>query len=58
MSKIIEKQNQGIGEVIKKYPVQIVDNNRSLASILKLDLPPEEYKQNYLENDIEVKVIL
>lgn len=58
MSKIIEKQNQGIGEVIKEYPVQIVDNNRALASILKLDLPPEEYKQNYLENDIEVKVIL
>lgn len=57
MSKIIDRQNQGIGQAWGQLnPTSVYTNNR-LALLLGIQQPPAEYIQNYVENDIEVSVI-
>lgn len=69
MSKIIDKQNKGIMQawhgkisnlsmdgVNTMYGGVIVHNNNELAGIFALK-PPDEYFQDYISNDIKVKVI-
>jgi len=57
MSKIIDRQNQGIVQAQDRLKPFRVYNNSRLAMFLEIEQPPLEYKQSYLENDIEVSVI-
>lgn len=57
MSKIIDKQNQGIQLAWELNEGVEVFNNTMLALELKLTPPPREYHQTYQENDIKVKVL-
>ena len=57
MSKIIDKQNQGIVQAQDHLkPFRVYNNNR-LALLLGIEQPPVQYKQSYIENDIEVSVL-
>lgn len=57
MASIIEKQNKGILDVWNSTPGTEVYTNYRLALRLGISAPPEQYVQNYQENDIKVKVI-
>ena len=57
MAKIIDKQNSELEEASYRSKATKVYNNTRLAMILGIDQPPEEYRQSYIENDIEVSVI-
>ena len=57
MSKIIDKQNEGILSATDKYKGTQVYTNLRLALRLGIDAPPIEYSQNYQDNDIKVTVI-
>lgn len=57
MSKIIDRQNAGIASAINRLNPNLVYNNTRLSLLLGIDQPPDEYKQNYVENDIEVSVL-
>lgn len=57
MASIIEKQNKDIQDASDKHKPFRVYNNSRLALILGIAQPPDEYKQSYIENDIEVSVI-
>jgi hypothetical protein len=57
MSKIIDRQNKGIMQASDTMKPFRVYNNSRLALILGIQQPPDEYKQSYIENDIEVSVI-
>jgi len=57
MAKIIKRQNAGIlSKWWDKKGKDVVDNHE-LARALKIDLPPEQYRQNYVESDVRVRVI-
>ena len=60
MASIITKQNAGIQDAIWKYKPTIAtpSNNYELCEVLGLAQPPAEYRQNYLQADITVKVIV
>lgn len=58
MAKIIKQQNEGIVDAMDTMKAHKVYNNTRLAMILGLQQPPEEYKQNYVDSDIDVRVIL
>ena len=57
MSQIISVQNQAIESGMNQLTGPFVQNNQELAQLLGLELPPEQYAQNYAESDIKVKVI-
>jgi len=57
MSKIIDWQNRDIGRAWANYDGLVVRNNQELAEILGIPQPPEEYQQDYMASDLEVKVI-
>jgi len=57
MSKIIDSQNQDIMWQWRTYEGYSPNDNRNLCDHLGIDMPPEEYKQNYQQKDINVKVI-
>jgi len=57
MSQIISAQNQAIESGMNQLTGPFVQNNQELAQLLGLELPPEQYAQNYAESDIKVKVI-
>ena len=57
MAQIIQKQNQGIVSAALKYPGKHPLTNQQLARMLDLEVPPEEYEQNYGASDIRVTVI-
>ena len=57
MAKVIKRQNTGIQYAMDTMkPFQVYTNAR-LALLLGIDQPPDEYRQNYLDNDITVKVL-
>jgi len=58
MATKINQQNHGIDQAIahSQNPQQ-VSNNRQLCKTLGIELPPEEYWQNYAASDIGVTVI-
>lgn len=58
MVKIIDKQNYELSETTVKYKSYKVYTNNRLAMILGIQQPPDEYRQSYLDNDINVSVIL
>jgi len=58
MAKIIEAQNTGIQWANDRLKPHRVYNNTRLALILGLEQPPEEYKQSYTEQDIQVSVLI
>jgi hypothetical protein len=57
MSRIISVQNQAIESGMVLLPGHDVYNNQELAQLLALDPLPGQYRQNYAESDIKVKVI-
>jgi len=59
MAKRIQQQNTNLVESWSKHirDLEIVTNNYQLCRALGIATPPEEYKQNYIENDVTVKVI-
>jgi hypothetical protein len=58
MAKIIEAQNTGIQWANDRLKPHRVYNNTRLALILGLAQPPEQYKQSYTEQDIQVSVLI
>lgn len=57
MSKIIDSQNQDIMWQWRTYEGYSPEDNNDLCDRLGIEMPPEEYKQNYQQKDINVKVI-
>jgi len=60
MARRIQQQNTNLVESWSKHIRDLVGptNNYQLCRALAIATPPEEYKQNYIENDITVKVIV
>jgi hypothetical protein len=54
----IQEQNNGIMWAQDYLKPHRVYNNSRLALILGLDQPPDEYQQRYLDDDIDVRVLL
>jgi hypothetical protein len=59
MSSIISKQNTGITDALWKYKLNLKTpaTNYELCQTLGLAQPPNDYRQNYANSDITVKVI-
>ena len=57
MAKIIKQQNKGILDAWWHYKGTFVHDNRQLAQELKIDIPPNQYQQDYAVSDVRVKVI-
>lgn len=57
MSKIIDKQNKGIVWANDRLKPHRVYNNNRLALLLGIKQPSDDFKQSYIENDIEVSVL-
>ena len=57
MSKIIDKQNHDLEDTSHRSKASRVYNNSRLALMLGIKSPSDEYRQSYIENDIEVTVI-
>ena len=57
MAKIIDKQNYDLEDVSHRSKASRVYNNSRLALMLGIKSPPDEYRQSYIDNDIEVTVI-
>ena len=58
MAQLIKRQNAAILEANDRMKPHRVYNNTRLAMILGLEQPPDEYKQSYIDHDIEVSVLL
>ena len=57
MAKIIQSQNADILKAWWKYEGKYVTDNQQLAAALKIEMPPKEYRQDYVLSDVRVKVI-
>lgn len=57
MAKIIKHQNKGILDAWWHYKGTFVHDNQQLAKELKIDIPPNQYQQDYAVSDVRVKVI-
>lgn len=58
MAEIIKRQNAGITQALLQYDSGVrVNNNRTLCQTLSIELPTDQYWQNYAVSDIEVTVI-
>jgi len=57
MAGIIADQNRDIRLAWDKYEGKIPPNNQALAHILGIELPPDDYFQDYNRSDLGVKVI-
>jgi hypothetical protein len=57
MATIIKRQNQGITKAWDDIEGTEVYTNLRLALRLGIQSPPDEYRQNYMDNDIKVKVL-
>jgi len=57
MSSIIKRQNAGIAEYLANNNSNEVENNLQLCSILGIGLPPNNYRQDYKQNDIKVMTL-
>ena len=54
MSKHIDNQNHDLRKFVANYNLSLLDDNIDLCDTLGIDYPPEEYKQNYLTNNVSV----
>lgn len=59
MASKIAKQNQGIQDAVwnYKYTRQRPDSNLVLCDAMGIKYPPQEYRQNYKKDDVEVIVL-
>ena len=57
MAEKIKEQNQGILDAWWQHRGQIPDDNKQLATFLKIDPPPSNYVQDYPVHDVRVMVI-
>lgn len=57
MANLIDRQNKDLLKAWDDYKGIEVLSNIRLCMVLGIDNPPIEYNQNYVENDIRVKVI-
>lgn len=57
MATKIKEQNQGIVKATYKYPGKIPLTNHMLCKMLNIQLPPDEYYQDYGQSDLRVTVI-
>lgn len=57
MAKIIDRENAGIEEALRKYPSLSVGNNVNLAMQVGVQIPPSEYFQDYQRSDVNVRII-
>jgi hypothetical protein len=57
MAKLIKLQNEGLTQAWNDNKGTEVYTNLRLALNLGIDSPPIEYNQNYMDNDIRVKII-
>jgi hypothetical protein len=57
MAVKIKEQNAGIINASLKYPGEHPLTNQQLARMLGIEVPPEEYQQNYGASDVRVTVI-
>jgi hypothetical protein len=60
MAQRIQQQNKNLVESWTEYGQDLAmpTNNHQLCRALAIATPPREYKQNYIENDVTVKVIM
>jgi hypothetical protein len=57
MSEKIKEQNKGIIKATYKYPSRVPLTNHMLCKMLNIELPPNEYYQDYGASDVRVTVI-
>jgi hypothetical protein len=57
MANKIKEQNQGIVKANYKYPGSVPLTNQMLCRMLNIELPPNEYYQDYGASDIRVTII-
>jgi len=57
MAKIIKQQNDGITKAMLKYSGKTPLTNHGLCKMLNIQLPPEQYYQDYGRSDVRVTVI-
>jgi len=57
MAFAIARQNMGLMAAWNRYDGRQPTNNQTLAHILGIEQPPEEYFQDYAKSDIGIKVI-
>jgi hypothetical protein len=57
MANIIKEQNAGILDAMDKYPSRHPTTNHALCDILGLEIPPQQYMQDYNKSDVRVTVI-
>ena len=57
MAQLIKSQNAAIQDAMDRMKPHRVYNNTRLAMTLGIEQPPEEYKQSYIDSDIEVSVL-
>jgi hypothetical protein len=58
MAHMIQRQNAAIQDAMDRMKPHRVYNNTRLAMILGLTQPPDQYRQSYIDSDIEVSVLL
>lgn len=58
MANIIDRQNYDLEQATFKHKAHRVYNNNRLAMILGIKQAPDEYRQSYIDNDINVSVIV
>ena len=57
MAEKIKEQNKGIIKATYKYPSRVPLTNHMLCKMLNIELPPNEYYQDYGASDVRVTVI-
>ena len=57
MARIIADQNRDIKIAWDRYDGKLAYNNAQLISYLGIEMPPEEYSQDYNKSDLKVKLI-
>jgi len=57
MAHCIDRQNMDILSAWDRYTGHVPGNNQALAAVLGIESPPEQYRHDYAQQDIAVKVI-
>jgi hypothetical protein len=56
MHRRTTEQNQDLIQALNKTAAQPVWNNVDLCNTLGIEPPPEQYRQDYVASDVDVKV--
>jgi len=57
MSAAIARENRGNRQAAKDYPGRVVETNKQLARAIGIQIPDQQYYQDYIASDIKVTVI-